>query len=250
MKKRIVYVTATIMCLILLTAIPAFSQGNVEVGKTIVTNTTGKDVEYVEKISNDAVLYPGTYRYTDGDYDYYVDMDKQILSVIAPLPKSRPEPATTINEEMAQSKAWDYFQSCMDGKLADGGNFTYEVYLLEGAGYKVRIYENIDGIQTGTSGSIVLSLSGEIRGASFHEGNAEYIRNLDRSLLMSEDDAIALARSTASSEGFGVNATVTTALKTIDGKIYWYINVKEGANEIQVQINALTNTVSNIMRYF
>ena len=250
MKKRFIYISMFVICFVILSSTIFFSQGDIETGKTIVTNSTGKSVEFVEKIANDAVLYPGTYQYTDGDYNYYVDMDKQILAVVTPLPKSTPEAASIISAEVAQSNAWDYFQSCMAGKLANDGNFTFEVYLMKGVGYKVRIFEEIDSLQTGTSGSIVLSLSGEICGASFKEGDAEYIRTLDRSRLMTESDAILLARSTAPSNKFGANATAISSLKTIDGNIYWYITLEEGANKVQIQINALTNDVSKIYNYF
>ena len=75
MKKTIISTAFATASLFLIMGFTDNPQHNLVLsGENLVENLTDEQVTFVEKVSSNDVDYAGLYLYTDGNYNYYVDV--------------------------------------------------------------------------------------------------------------------------------------------------------------------------------
>ena len=243
MKKTIISTAFATASLFLIMGFTDNPQHNLVLsGENLVENLTDEQVTFVEKVSSNDVDYAGLYLYTDGNYNYYVDVDDNYISSVLPARDFQNDISTVnlIDESMACNVAEDYFDTIAGHLIV--GNLETNVKEIVGIGWVIELTETVNNLETGTKASVIVNSNGNILTATVVNGDAEYISNLDKATLLTKEEASSLAVSALELDSAVEVISVVPSmedLKTFKGKIFWKLvyPVKVNVDGVVYELN-------------
>lgn len=232
-------------------------QSLVQSGMKLVETLSEKTVSFVEIVSEENLLYPGLYLYTDGNYEYYVNIEDNYINFINATESNQGnQMRTSYNKSLATKLAYDYFNKAYGYLIM--GELNVSVNDSTGMGYIVNISEAIDGYDTGTKAVFIINEKGVIVASSFVKGDPERIKNLDKSSLLTESEAAELAIQALKNEKKVQsvdNTPFSAKLTTFKGEIFWILKFHAvppeerslgREEEYHISVDALTGDILSI----
>lgn len=196
-------------------------------GEEFLRTITDSDITFISVDDSS----PSRLTYTDGNYNYTVDVvDSYIYRMDMTHERfqernNSPSLKSNIGTERAREIAADYFNKSLGNLIV--GELDYDIKDKEETGYVIFISEKLDGLETGTSGMIIMSADGAVQSAVFAKGVPEVIQDLNRESLLPKEDAMNAAVKHVKAQEDSINTSDISAVlhTTSEGVVYWYVTV-------------------------